>query len=783
MDAQVDLPLSEQQSHLPLHKQQHSSESLDGPAMNQNAAGAGGKRFSYQRKAQGLHSPSERSVMPLPRGDLNSSNSDPVQEGPAFVDLQQHRFPPSTTPQQNFYGYVYVNGVVYPQGSAFGVQETTQNGSAPTDRPGLYSRPASMENLHVMAGGQTPFATPRSSPSGPRHVRAPLMPMQHAQNVHPQQTIAVSPVTPHYNGPNNYNNSSFRGATNTPGGFRRFHDMQGANNAANNYNSGYPQPQFFVAASSNTTTGGLRHSGPSNNLSAGNPVATTVSGFVPRRSNDALSPAYIRRSRARDMSVSGASGVDWEIEGTSMTNLYIKGLKNSCTDEDLHEMCKSFGNIHSSKAILDLTTHECKGFGFVMYETIDEAQHALEELTKLGYNVSFAKETFNTRLKNLQDEDSTNIYVSNLPLDMDEQGMLELFAPHTIVSTKILRDPITQQSRGVGFARMDSRQSANAIIAEFNGKPLDSGQSLQVRFADSAAQKRFKQQGMSNAAVLAQAQRAAGAGAGLQSGSNSIHVGGQFLNPVRGVNANAWSGPDDSSIGFVGSAKTDGRTPNNLSRIGDGVGIEGGASEGNTNHDENTAVMGFMTYYDSGYVPNGMILTPPGPYGFSVTPPQFSPHAPGISAPHVLNGAYYYPAPQPGQATNVAPSPAPQQVIYSSSGHPTSGAIPSVLHPQQPHPYMMPVHPNIYGVSAPAVSPAVIPPPSTTGVATAAPFTNYQGEFREETMQVNLNPTANVAQLQDKPSTQRRASTDSDGAKNMEAVGGGLVAEMKEMTV
>ncbi|KAJ3084902.1 RNA-binding domain-containing protein [Rhizoclosmatium globosum] len=180
-------------------------------------------------------------------------------------------------------------------------------------------------------------------------------------------------------------------------------------------------------------------------------------------------------------------------EGISATNLYIKGLKNTCTDEDLFEMCKLYGTIHSSKAILDLTTHECKGFGFVRYGKPEEALYALNELTGLGYNVSFAKETFNTRLKTLQDEDSTNVYVSNLPLEMDEDGMFELFAPHSIVSTKILRDPVTQQSRGVGFARMESRPAAQAIISEFNGRILPGGQSLQVRFADSSAQKRFKQ--------------------------------------------------------------------------------------------------------------------------------------------------------------------------------------------------------------------------------------------------------------------------------------------------
>ncbi|KAJ3309349.1 hypothetical protein HDU76_003650 [Blyttiomyces sp. JEL0837] len=189
---------------------------------------------------------------------------------------------------------------------------------------------------------------------------------------------------------------------------------------------------------------------------------------------------------------------------TSNTNLYIRGLGNAATDEGLYEMCKGYGRIYSSKAIIDLVTHECKGYGFVMYESDEEAKTAMDGLIKLGYQVSFAKtdprtpsaqESFNAKLKNLHDEESTNIYISNLPLDMDEEGMLQLFSPHKVISNKILRDPATQVSRGVGFARMEARDAAVSVIEALNGTQLPGAvQPLQVRFADSVAQKKLKTQ-------------------------------------------------------------------------------------------------------------------------------------------------------------------------------------------------------------------------------------------------------------------------------------------------
>ncbi|KAJ1537242.1 RNA binding motif, single stranded interacting protein 3, partial [Cladochytrium tenue] len=77
--------------------------------------------------------------------------------------------------------------------------------------------------------------------------------------------------------------------------------------------------------------------------------------------------------------------------GISRTNLYIRGLANTATDEWLFNLCKEFGKISSSKAIIDLNTRECKGYGFVMYDTEEEARRAKDSLVHDGFQVSFAK--------------------------------------------------------------------------------------------------------------------------------------------------------------------------------------------------------------------------------------------------------------------------------------------------------------------------------------------------------------------------------------------------------
>jgi cold-inducible RNA-binding protein len=70
----------------------------------------------------------------------------------------------------------------------------------------------------------------------------------------------------------------------------------------------------------------------------------------------------------------------------------------------------------------------------------------------------------------LQDEENTNIYIANLPLVFDESHLESLFGPFgEIESSIVMRDKHTKMSRGVGFIRMITRDSAELAIERLNG--------------------------------------------------------------------------------------------------------------------------------------------------------------------------------------------------------------------------------------------------------------------------------------------------------------------------
>ncbi|KAK1805795.1 hypothetical protein P4O66_012787, partial [Electrophorus voltai] len=158
-----------------------------------------------------------------------------------------------------------------------------------------------------------------------------------------------------------------------------------------------------------------------------------------------------------------------------------------------------YGKIVSTKAILDKTTNKCKvmehvlssGYGFVDFDSPVSAQKAVSALKSTGVQAQMAKQ---------QEQDPTNLYLSNLPVSMDEQELENLLKPFgQVISTRVLRDT-HGISRGVGFARMESTEKCDAVISHFNGKfiksssgMLGTSEPLLCKFADGGQKKRLSQ--------------------------------------------------------------------------------------------------------------------------------------------------------------------------------------------------------------------------------------------------------------------------------------------------
>ncbi|KAK0567424.1 hypothetical protein OC861_002746 [Tilletia horrida] len=167
-------------------------------------------------------------------------------------------------------------------------------------------------------------------------------------------------------------------------------------------------------------------------------------------------------------------------------NVYVNALPLTTTDDDLWRIGSAFGTVLSHKAIIAAETGLCKGYGFLLYSSRDEAERAVGLLGRMGLQASFAKESFSARLRRMADKSSANVYLSNLPTDMTTHQLEHLFAPHNVISMRILLNS-DGTSRGVGFVRLRDRDIAQDCIDRLHGK---------VRFADSEGQKLLKRNAM-----------------------------------------------------------------------------------------------------------------------------------------------------------------------------------------------------------------------------------------------------------------------------------------------
>jgi len=121
------------------------------------------------------------------------------------------------------------------------------------------------------------------------------------------------------------------------------------------------------------------------------------------------------------------------------------------------------------------------------------------------------------------------LYIANLPADCTDAQLADMLNVYgLVISTRILRNA-DSTSRGVGFARMESREKCEQIIQALNNKSppgyAPSTPMLQVKFADSGKKPRQKQiyQGTLDPYIAVNSDMGGGGGSLALNGVNLHH--------------------------------------------------------------------------------------------------------------------------------------------------------------------------------------------------------------------------------------------------------------------
>lgn len=171
------------------------------------------------------------------------------------------------------------------------------------------------------------------------------------------------------------------------------------------------------------------------------------------------------------------------------TNLYIKNLDLEVTQEEFEELFNRYGSVTSAIIQVD-DEGKSKGFGFVNYESHDEAQRAVDNLHDIEINgkklfVSRAQKKAEreeelrrsyeqAKMEKLSKYAGVNLYIKNLEDDVDDEKLRAEFEPFgTITSCKVMRDE-KNTSKGFGFVCFSSPDEATKAVAEMNNKMIGS---------------------------------------------------------------------------------------------------------------------------------------------------------------------------------------------------------------------------------------------------------------------------------------------------------------------
>jgi polyadenylate-binding protein len=152
-------------------------------------------------------------------------------------------------------------------------------------------------------------------------------------------------------------------------------------------------------------------------------------------------------------------------------NIFIKNIDASVTSRDLLDTFSQFGNILSCK-VATSEDGKSKGFGFVIYESLEEAEKAVKYTNgqKLTPTQSLALVVahYVPAEKRPVGRSFTNVLVKNIREDVTDEQLAAAFAScGKIMSAVVHRDP-NGKSKRHGFVNFELPEAAVKCIEQFN---------------------------------------------------------------------------------------------------------------------------------------------------------------------------------------------------------------------------------------------------------------------------------------------------------------------------
>ncbi|KAK3383660.1 hypothetical protein B0T24DRAFT_605829 [Lasiosphaeria ovina] len=177
------------------------------------------------------------------------------------------------------------------------------------------------------------------------------------------------------------------------------------------------------------------------------------------------------------------------VEEVYDNSIFIRNLSFSVTEHDILDVCQKFGKVVNVRLATDRDGNS-KGFGFVEFETQEQAHASLRELDQSFFQgrrigvLPRAKERA-ARPPRGASSPSTSLYVGNIPYETSDEDLNRMFRGlENVKDVRIAVDRTTGYPRGFAhcdFATIEDADKAKAIL----GTTMMGNRQLVVDYAES----------------------------------------------------------------------------------------------------------------------------------------------------------------------------------------------------------------------------------------------------------------------------------------------------------
>ena len=166
-----------------------------------------------------------------------------------------------------------------------------------------------------------------------------------------------------------------------------------------------------------------------------------------------------------------ATGAAPGTPGRRKPSLYVADLSTNCTEAKLFEVFNAIGAVSSIRICRDTITRRSLGYAYVNFNSYDDAERALDTMNYMPIMEKPCRIMWSQRDSAMGKPG--NIFVKNLPKDIDHKGLFETFSLFgNILSCKVALDDATGESRGYGFVQFETVEAAEEAIKMVDGMTI-----------------------------------------------------------------------------------------------------------------------------------------------------------------------------------------------------------------------------------------------------------------------------------------------------------------------